>query len=308
MNTAGRNDLERLLAERFEPETLDGKPILELGARVWPLERYRAFGICYRTMRRVDDLIDLRRAQAAPLIQEEKDRLGNTVREWMLDGNECSAPEVRELGEIRRKFKLPGWPWRRWTKAMLYDLDHNGFATFKTFLRYCEGAAVAPGAVFMHLCGVRQEGGEYRPPDFDIRRAARPLAVFCYLVHIMRDFRADQRQNLNYFADDLLARNGIGNAELRAIAGGAPISPEFRKIMRQYHDWAEYYSAETRICLERVSRRMEPVYRLSLEIVFGLYRRIFAKLDPDAGRFTAEEADLSCAEIQRIIFAGLSAL
>ena len=40
---------------------------------------------------------------------------------------------------------------------MVYDLNNDGFETFEDFLNYAEGAAVCPGAIFMHLCGVYEK-------------------------------------------------------------------------------------------------------------------------------------------------------
>ena len=36
-------------------------PILDIAARVWEQDRYDAFKICYRSMRRLDDLVDHRK-------------------------------------------------------------------------------------------------------------------------------------------------------------------------------------------------------------------------------------------------------
>ena len=81
-----------------------------------------------------------------------------------------------------------------------------------------DGASVAPASIFVHLCGLREDNGQYLPPLFDVREAAIPCAVFSYLVHIIRDFQKDQFNNLNYFADDILEKNGLHRKDLRRIA------------------------------------------------------------------------------------------
>lgn len=289
-------------AERFEPDTLAGSPILELGARTWPPERYHAFKVCYQTMRWVDDLIDHRKSKSFPLEEADKARIKNQVLSWMLAAG-GKEPEVAELNGIRRKFCLPWWPWQRWTKSMLYDLEHNGFRTFLDFLRYSEGAAVAPGAIFMHLCGLREQAKECRPPDFDIRPPARPLAIFCYLVHILRDFRSDLNQHLIYFADALLSAYGISRQDLERVGEGGPLAPAFRSLLHRYHGIAGYYGAKARRALDRVLPRLQPAYQVSLELVYGLYMQIYQRLDPDAGQFTAAETHPATAELHARILA-----
>ena len=181
---------------------------------------------------------------------------------------------------------------------MIYDLHHDGFRSFPVFLEYAEGASVAPASIFMHLCGVVKENGHYRPPQFDIREAAHPLAIFCYLVHIIRDFQKDQNNNLNYFADDLIAENGLDPQMLREIAGGGEINPGFRELMKKYYAFAEYYRHEARQTIDKIGTYLEPRYRLSLEVIYSLYLQIFERIDVANGRFTTAELNPSPEEVQ----------
>jgi phytoene synthase len=181
---------------------------------------------------------------------------------------------------------------------MVYDLNHNGFESFRAFLRYAEGAAVAPASVFMHLCGVQPGDNGYSSPEYDIRKAARELALFSYIVHIIRDFQKDQLQNLNYFADDLLAERSLKVSDLVAVARGGEIGRALRDLIRQYRSLAEYYCQKARRAIDRTAPSLQPRYRLSLEIIYGLYLQIFERIDPDQGRFTGEELNPSPEEVQ----------
>jgi len=294
-------NLRQVLVNNFQPETVGGRPILELAARVWPANRYQAFKVCYQTMRRVDDLVDHRKSQGLPLNEREFQQARQAVLSWMLDQGGVDHPLMAALREVRCRFALPFWPWERWTQAMLRDLDHDGFAKFTDYLRYCEGAAVAPGAIFMHLCGVVPTGDSYQPPTFNVRRPARPLAIFCYLVHIMRDFQTDQMQNLNYFADQQLVMAGLDRRDLRRIAEGEAASHGFRSLMRCYHRFAEYYRARARRELDLVFPFLEKPYRLSLELVYGLYSQIFEKLEPANCSFRTEDTTPSALAIRQRI-------
>ncbi|MCP4647692.1 MAG: squalene/phytoene synthase family protein [bacterium] len=276
-------------------------PILDIAARFWEDERYKAFTVCYRSMRAVDDLIDNRKASGLKLSDAEKKQISSTITEWVSTGAMLGGSIQKKLDEVRGRFRLPAWPWQKLSRSMIYDVNHEGFESFPAFLEYSEGAAVAPASIFMHLCGVAKNEEDYHPPKFDVIEAARPLARFCYLVHIIRDFQKDQDENLNYFANNLLEENGLTSSELKEIAAGAEISPEFRRLMGKYHGFAEQYRAESRAMIDRVGVHLESRYLLSLEIIFGLYSLIFERIDVSGGRFTTAELNPSEGEIKERI-------
>ncbi|RME25303.1 MAG: hypothetical protein D6800_07745, partial [Candidatus Zixiibacteriota bacterium] len=197
-------------------------PILDIAARVWAEDRYEAFRVCYRSMRLIDDLVDDRQATGKPVTEAELAGYRQRLDNW-LEGMRRKEPDdgfTAELLRITDSFLIPLWPWERLCRAMLYELSREEFPSFLSFLRYTEGAAIAPAAIFMHLCGLRQIRGKTEPPVYDIRQAARPLAVFSYLVHIMRDFQKDMAAGLNYFPRQLLDRFNLTVPELREMAAG----------------------------------------------------------------------------------------
>jgi phytoene synthase len=276
-------------------------PFLDIAARFWDKPRYDAFRVCYRSMRRLDDFVDDRKIEGSPITENEKAHYRGLMTNWLHSVNNRSAgdPFLSELYSALDKFAIPLWPWERLCRAMTYDLEHDGFRSLRVFLRYAEGAAIAPASVFMHLCGV-QEGDDdrCRPPAYDIRSAARPLALFSYLVHIVRDFQKDQLRGLNYFADDFLSTRDLGRADLRRVAEGGAVPPMLRDLIGQYRSLADHYRSKARNQLSSLARVLEPRYRLSLEIIYGLYHLVFERIDPKNGRFTEDELNPSPAEVQ----------
>ena len=283
-------------------------PILDIAARLWEPDRYGAFRVCYRSMRRIDDLVDDRKESDEEITSEDAEKLSLLLSDWLdaVREGDRSDPFRQEFLEVLEKFRIPLWPWERLNKAMLYDLSHDGYRTLLTFMRYAEGAAIAPASIFMHLCGLTQENGSYAPPAFDLRLAARHLAIFSYLVHIMRDFQKDQLRNLNYFSDDMLALHGVTRDELRAVADGKPISEQFRRLMRSYHYIGGFYRAKARRTMDEVSRQLMPPYQLSLEMIYQLYLQIYERIDPEQGSFTGQELNPSPDEIDHRIHRTLS--
>ncbi len=275
-------------------------PILDTAARFWDDERYDAFKICYRSMRVVDDLVDNRKATGHRISKVERRQFTSILNDLVgaIGGTIPYDSSAKELIETKARFLIPLWPWQRLSKSMIYDLHHDGFRTFPVFLRYSEGAAIAPASVFMHLCGVAKENGCYLTPQFDIRKAARPLALFAYLVHIIRDFQKDQNNNLNYLADALIAENGLNRQKLREVADGGKITPGFRKLMEQYYNFAEYYRRKARRMIDKTGVYLEQRYMISLEVIYNLYLQIFERIDLQRGGFTTAELSPSPEEVQ----------
>ena len=276
-------------------------PFLDIAARFWDKPRYDAFRVCYRSMRYLDDLVDNRKVVGTPITEDEIALYENQIKYWMTAISERPVREssLTELAETIDKFAIPLWPWERLCKAMIYDLKHEGFRSFRQFLRYTEGAAIAPASVFTHLCGLQgDDDSGFLPPIYDIRKLARPLALFSYLVHIVRDFQKDQLSGLNYFADNMLRSRSLTPQDLRRAAENGEIPESLRDLIGAYHHAADYYRDKARQMLDVLAPSLKPRYRLSLEIIYGLYLLVFERIDPVSGYFTEKELNPTSAEIQ----------
>jgi phytoene/squalene synthetase len=278
-------------------------PILDIAARFWDEDRYGAFKICYRSMRVIDDMVDKYKELSREIIPEERDALVGEMHRFLRCIEQGHGDDLfqQQLIDTIQRFKIPIWPWKRLVDAMIYDLEHSSHSSFSTFLRYAEGAAVAPASIFIHLCGLKLKDGEYIAPRFDIRKTARPLAVFSYLVHTIRDFRKDQLSNLNNFADDLVRKHGLHPSDLKRAAERGIIGKSIRRLMKSYVHFTEYYRRKARRTVDSVMPALEEPYQLSLEIVYSLYSQVYERISPESGNFTSEELSPNPAEIRRRI-------
>lgn len=204
-----------------------------------------------------------------------------------------------ELASIIRKFHLPLWPLVDFSRAMIYDINNNGFFSMDDFIEYSQGASVAPASIFVHLSGLRSGGSNFQPPLFNVKPTATPCAMFSYIVHIIRDFRKDQTSNLNYFAHDILHRNGLDPLKIKEIAGGDRITSGFRNMIKEYYSIADEYRRITHKVIDKIRNQIEPRYLLSLHIIFNLYLMVFERIDYASGNFTSEELNPSPAEIKK---------
>ena len=284
-------------------QQLLSNPILDIAARFWEDERYEAFKILYRSFRIVDDIVDDNKSVNNNLSLEDIKHLTTIVDNWIKTINNKEPQDSLQilLFETIKKYQIPLWPWKSFSKSMKYDLQNDGFKTFSTYLKYAEGASIAPASIFIHLCGIDKENGKFHNPSFNIKKAAKPAALFAYIVHIIRDFQKDQNSNLNYFADDLIAENGLNRSILKDIANGGEITQGFRKLIGKYYEYAEFYRRITRKTIDNISIYLKPQYHLSLEILYNLYLQIFERIDINNGKFTTNELNPSPQEIKERI-------
>jgi phytoene/squalene synthetase len=274
-------------------------PILDIAARVWEADRYQAFRVCYRSMRRIDDLVDDLKVAHGGVPAELARKVRAEIESWLAMTRRREIPDEYQQSflETVDRFAIPLWPWERLARAMIYDLQHRGFANFRVFLRYAEGAAISPAAVFMHLCGVLKKGDRYAGPPYDIRRAARPLAIFSYLVHIIRDFEKDQRAGLDYFAADIVRQSGLNPVLLHELAIGGANDERLRPLMRQYHRLTGQYRERARQSVDRTLPYLEDRYQLSLELIYSLYSQIYERIRPEGTDFSGKALNPAPEEI-----------
>jgi phytoene/squalene synthetase len=285
-------------------ENIPDHPNILIAAKFWDLERYCAAKTLYSFMRNIDDLVDNHKANNRRIAPEEREDFIADVNEWLkmiIVSQECN-PENKELIRTIERFSIPLWPLEAFAKSMIYDINNNGFATVESFIDYATGASVAPASIFVHLSGLTSINGQYRVPSFNVKDAAAPCAIFSYLVHIIRDFQKDQFNNLNYFADDLIRKNGLTRNDLRNIARGAPVPDGFRNIIRSYYYMADKYRKKTLEVIRRIGPLMETRYQLSLEIIFSLYLMVFERIDLEKGNFTSYELNPTPEETKQRVY------
>jgi len=288
------------LFNRIDFEKIKDHPNILIAANFWDKERYEAARTCYRFMRAIDDLIDNHKTKHLQFSADEKKQFSLNVQEW-LDTIRHTTKEnslYQELTETITRFHIPHWPLEAFAKSMDYDIHHDGFASLHQFMEYAGGASVAPASIFVHLCGLRVDDGQYLPPLFNVKDAAIPCAVFSYLVHIIRDFQKDQFDNLSYFADDVLEKNGLHRKDLRKIAENGDVPQGFRKVIREYYDMADQYRKKTCSMIQTIWPFLGPQYQLSLEVIFNLYLMVFERIDPESGSFAMEELNPTTGEMR----------
>jgi phytoene/squalene synthetase len=279
-------------------------PNILVAANFWDDERYCAAKSCYKFMRAIDDLIDNHKAKNKLIEPSERTEFVANVNDWLkmiMISKECN-PMHAELIETINKFRIPVWPMEAFAKSMIYDINNDGFPTLDAFLDYAGGASVAPASIFVHLNGLQKINDHYEIPAFDVKWAATPCAIFSYLVHIIRDFQKDQLNNLSYFADDLILKNGLTRKELLEFSEGKPVNDNFRNLITTYYRLADEYRWKTYDIIREIRPLLESRYQLSLEIIFDLYLMVFERIDIQNGTFTTKELTPTPEETRKRVY------
>jgi len=285
-------------------QEISSKPRLDIAAHFWEPERYEAFKICYQSMRIMDDLVDDRKEIDSKIPLEEQQKIVSDINKWIkvINGGKPDNLLQKQLIDTMNKFNVPSWPWISLSRAMKYDVENDGFRSMHDFIKYSEGAAVAPGAVFIHFCTINKIDGDCKKPNFSIKNASRPVAIFSYLVHIIRDFQKDHINNLNYFPENLLKKFDLNRQTLKEIAINGKVTPTLRKVFEKYYNLIGTYQRRARNMIDEIGKYVEPRYRLSLEIVYSLYSQVFERMNIRNGTFTNVELNPSTTEIKDRIY------
>ncbi|MCR9219652.1 MAG: squalene/phytoene synthase family protein [Alphaproteobacteria bacterium] len=299
--------------------------------RFLPREKRRLFEAAYATMRIVDDLVDDGFLAAPPAVRDrERQAVRTAVDDWLarcraaLAGTAWRAapagaggasdpllaagagPLYDALTQAARAGGPGDRAWRLLAGAMRRDAAERPIDDWPDFLSYCEGATVAPAAVFLFVLTARAQDGRLASTldEEALFDAARPMALFCYLVHILRDLAKDAPRGgqLVTLPADLLAAHGLTREAVAAAV--AARAPEALGLAADLAGRAAAYRAETEAVRERLAPDLGPRERAILAALTTVYARLHdglaaapeRALDPQAAAGKGEAAAVFAAE------------
>lgn len=285
---------------------------LDAVGRFLPARKRALFEACYASMRIVDDFVDdgfltldaAGRAAARPRARRAVERW-YARSEAALAGRDWRAARAEAEAEARgtddpllaagaapvhdalQAAALAGAPgpraWRALAEAMTRDIEERPIASWADFETYCEGATVAPAAVFLHVLDMREASGRLVPTlaEDALFTAARPMALFCYLVHIQRDLAKDTARGgqLVTLPADRLAAHGLTRAGLAEAM--AAREPGVLSLAAEIHRRAGDFRAATRAARDRLAPSLGRRERAILATLIGVYERLHDRMADD---------------------------
>lgn len=215
-----------------------------------PVKR-RLFLVCYAAMRVIDDAVD-KRFLARPAAERTRTRgaMGDLLARWLDQAIAAAAgtfvpdaaafePEVFvALNHYAGASNIGADPWRKLAAALRRDVEEQPLATWEDFAAYGEGAAVAPATIFLYIMACRVTDGHTTclAGDVPLADLARDMAIFCYLVHILRDLPVDATKSAQLLTipAEAIRAAGLDEAGLRnavAIGDHAQLAPLLEAIL-----------------------------------------------------------------------------
>ncbi|MCK5124836.1 MAG: squalene/phytoene synthase family protein [candidate division Zixibacteria bacterium] len=282
-----------------------GTPNLYLAANfLEPDDKFRAFLATYAAMRLTDDIVDDNRSagnMSTLCKQEISAEIDRFIEMFANRKFDDSVPYAQDIKLAIARFEIPSWPFIELAGAMKFDIENDRFETFNQFLDYSEGAAVAPASIFMHLAASSfDDRGQIVLPEIDIREAARPLALFSYLVHVLRDFKKDftsGKEPLIYLDKDTTNMFNIDENELAKNANGWQQSLKFTNMIKWYFNRLQDYQTKAMDMLEAIDDRLPEDGRFALRFIYELYSATAAKISDQQCILIHENLNLSSSEI-----------
>ena len=108
--------------------------------------------------------------------------------------------------------------WSDLAASLAMDIKGTDMHSWDDFLKYCDGATVAPASIYIYLLAAthtKEKHFEYEMPH-ELSYYARDLAIYCYIVHIIRDLIKDAiaSPRLITIPNELLFENDLSRSTL----------------------------------------------------------------------------------------------
>ena len=289
-------------------------------ALAWP--KQVVFHVTSAVMRIIDDFVDDDfLARPAEERAHTRDAALARLEHWCLDATSAAAgrhavppgnDEAVYFEALRAVCAPRGAigpaPFRALTGALEADIRERPLARWGDFHAYAEGAAGAPASIFVTLLATDigdDFSGHYglATPATDIARA---LALFCYLVHILRDLTEDARGNpqLLTIPAEVLDPLGLDRPGLAAAVQAGDVRrllPLVDAIAGEARRWRSRAIAD----VAALVRLIGPVERAVIETLFKLYDEQFAAIVAAPEAVIAGTAGLAPERVQAVLAAGL---
>lgn len=229
-------------------------------------ERQRFFLAAYASMRVIDDIVDDGFLELPDAQRDaEREAVLETVHQWqaqvmaakadvdnpMPEGGPLTGAVYDALRLTLGRSDLPADPWIELADALHRDIAEEPMDEWDDFIAYCEGATAAPASIFVYLLSARHdpEIGYTSPLTNPPLYHARDMAIFCYIIHILRDLPEDIKgpDRLVTIPSEMLIAADITLGEIRnAIGQGKYDDLDYLGKILLEHAWEHFETGQAR--------------------------------------------------------------
>lgn len=247
----------------------------------------------YAYLRFADDLAD---DPALPVV--ERLELLDAWRDLSRAAHAGVASGIPMLDHPMQDAARAGVPWRDIAAVLEgFHLDLSGttYADSQALRSYTYAVAGAVGRWLTQLLGIR---------DPWILERAEALGHAMQLTNIVRDVGEDLRQGRLYLPADLLAAHGLAQADLEAMAAGAPVTAAYRAVLADLMAQAEREYAKAFAAMPY----LPGWYARPVAVAASVYAGIHAALRRNGYDNFSRRATVSFARKLVLAWAGLKRL
>ncbi|MEQ5775542.1 squalene/phytoene synthase family protein [Thalassospira sp. NFXS8] len=268
--------------------------------------RQRFFLAAYASMRVIDDIVDdgfLEKSDA------ERDNLRDDtfdiIDRWQ---DQIEAAKVMADNPWPDVGPLPGPvydaltltlgesdlsvdPWVKLAEALRKDVAEDPLDEWDDFIAYCEGATAAPASIFVYLLSARydDEIGYVSNLTASPLYHARDMAIFCYVIHILRDLPIDVKgpDRLVTIPGEMLLAADISIGEIRNAIGQQ--NYDALNVLGTFmleKAWEHFETGQARSA--ELLAILDPEETDTLSRLFSVYIELAAMMDAGYGDFLAD--------------------
>ena len=229
-------------------------------------ERQKFFLASYASMRVIDDIVDDGFLELPDTERHlDRENVLATLDHWQAQiiaaksGAPNPLPEIGPLDsdvydalcETLGRSDLDPDPWIELADALRRDVAEDPMDEWEDFISYCEGATASPASIFVYLLSARydDEIGYTSPLTNTPLYHARDMAIFCYIIHILRDLPEDIKgpDRLVTIPAEVLIAADITIGEIRnAIGQGRYQDLDLLGSILMEHAWEHFETGQAR--------------------------------------------------------------
>ena len=176
-------------------------------ATLLPTKKREFFYASYAAMRIIDDIVDdeflaLDEHNRQTSREEYLSILKNWLKQVCSLNDATEGPlDIRVITALKHtvgKSDMGSDQWKDLARSLQLDILECSMVSWSDFINYCEGATVSPASIYIYI-----SGSSYEPSDgykYNLKKSpryfAKNLAIYCYIVHILRDLAKDAKGSM----------------------------------------------------------------------------------------------------------------
>ena len=189
----------------------------------------------------------------------------------------CIRDSITALQNTVGKSDMGTTHWQELAGALKMDILEKTMRTWTELINYCEGATVSPASIYIYI-----SASSYNPSEgytYNLKKRpryyAKNLAIYCYIVHILRDLAKDAEGSTRLITipDDVLKEANLTRKTIKSAIVNK--SQKILKLTQILSEKAVYYKEKGHEAIEELYPVIGNREALALKGLIGVYDKLF---------------------------------